>query len=725
MFDLDAIFKPQSIAILGASPNGGAAKPIITALRQFGYEGRIYPVNPKYEEIEGLRCYPSVAEIPERVDAAAIVTGAKAAVSLVDAAGESGVKGAVIFAVGFNESGTDGLLLENELRTAAHRHSMAVVGPNCMGALAPAHGTTLYSGALRDIESLRGRTAVISQSGSVAIALLGQARRLGGFSIVVSSGNETVCTAADYLKYAVEDPETDRVALFLEAVRDPERFRRAAVRAHELGKPIVALKVGKSAAAARNVAAHTGALAGSARVTSAFLRACHVHEVDSLSELTETIVLFQHATAPRGRRLGAIHPSGGEASLLIDAVHRHGLEFPPLRPQAAERMAAELHPWFADAANPLDAWGPIPYSLAYEMGLRVLADQDDIDAIVVLHDAADTGAEDDPEVSLNVIRYAKETQRQGGKPVVLVSNLGQSLDPRVVAALDDAGIPGLVGTDAAAVAVARWLAFHEAQRGPIVGSREPGKEFASPTLPEVSGSLNEVESKQLLAQFGISTPSERFVTSPDAAIDAAAEIGYPVVLKAVARSLEHKSDGGLVMLDIDDEAGLLAAILEVQSRLDGTPPDGFLVASYVAGAREVLVGITRDPTFGPTVVVGAGGVMTEILDDAAIGLPPLSVEQARALIDQLRIRPMLDEWRGRPPADVAALAELVVSMGDLALGLGDRLEAAEVNPVAVLPEGEGVVALDALVTLRGAEQDQMANGGRLEREPAMKPVPAP
>lgn len=699
--DLDAIFRPQGVAILGASPNSGGARQIVEWLRALDYPGSIYPVNPKYEEFEGFACYPSPADLPEGVTTAAIVTGASSAVSLLDAAGAAGIKGAAIYAVGFREAGSEGLALEDELRSVAQQHSMAVVGPNCMGALAPAYRNSLYTGSVGNLDLLPGRTGLISQSGSVAIALLGLAGRVGGWSMVVSSGNETVCTAADYLEYMVEDEHTDRITLFVESIRSAAQFEKAARRAQEKGKPVIALKVGRSEGGKQNVKAHTGALAGSARVTSAFLRSCGVLEVGSFGEFVETIIAIAHPVRPQGRRIGAIHPSGGEASLLLDTAEPLGLEFPPLTDAGRGRLARDLHPWFAGSRNPLDAWGPIWYADAYEAGLDVLGEQSDIDLIVMLQDVAGSFKDAPSEVSLNVIELGRQTQRKHGKPVILLSNPHADIHPGVTDALKRAGIPGLVGTDAGLRAIKHWLDFHDRQNRTF-DDDAPSRKMEIPTvaLPGGAGSMNEVESKAIFRELGIAAPQEQLASSVEEALEAAERIGYPVVLKAVGRSLEHKTDQGLVHVGLGDADALRRVGEDVARRLEGATWDGFIVAEQIQGAREVLLGVTRDPIYGLTVLVGAGGVFTEAFDDVALGMPPISLRDAESMVSQLRSRRILSAWRGQEPADVEALYDVISRMGDLAVALGDRLESAEINPLAVLPAGQGVRALDALVVLR-------------------------
>ena len=692
---MNAIFRPSAVAIMGASPSSAYARDTLRNLRTLGYTGPVYAVNPKYDEFEGMPCYPSLAAVPERVDLATIVTSARSAVGLLDQAGAHGVRAATIYAMGFGEPADTGDgTLEDELRRIAKRYAMAVIGPNCMGFMAPAFGVGTYFGVVPDVERSSGGTAVITHSGSVGSALLASTDRFG-IGVLVSTGNEAVTTAGEYLEYLVEDPRVTSVALFLEQIRNPQRFAAAALRALELGKPVIALKVGRTEASRANVVAHSGALAGSERVNSAFLDRCGIREVRSLGEMVETIVAFGQSHPPSRTGVGFVVGSGGELSMALDLAEPIGIEFPPLSAQTRERIVTELGAWARTMANPADVWGPIPYESCYRSVLSALGSQDDIGALVVSSDGTRPHWQPTPTIAVNLARFGVDAQEQTGKPVFILCNLNAHLREEVLEVLRPAGVPALEGTEHGLRALHHWLSWHARRRAPRPSIPPPVVPIA---LPPGAGALDEVASKQLLRAAGFAAPREVLVAPDGDLVTAARQIGYPLVLKAVSEAITHKSDLGLVRTGIGGPEQLADAATQMLR----IAPDlaGFLLVEQVNGHRELILGVQRDPQFGATVVLGAGGVLAEVLDDAVVGFPPLSKADAERMIDGLRTRGVLGPWRGLPAADRGALVDAVQAMGTFALAAGDRLESAEINPLAVLPEGQGVLALDGLVVRR-------------------------
>ncbi|GEL27103.1 hypothetical protein PSU4_60570 [Pseudonocardia sulfidoxydans NBRC 16205] len=691
---MNAIFQPSAVAIMGASPRSAHARDTLRNLRTLGYDGPVYAVNPKYDEFEGMPCYPSLADVPETVDLATIVTAAPSAVELLDQAGRHGVRAATIYAMGFADPGPDGAPLEEALQRTARHHGMAVIGPNCMGFMAPALGVGTYSGAVPDVDRVRGGVAVITQSGSVGSALLASTDRFG-IGVLLSTGNESVTTAGEYLDHLVQDDRITTVAMFLEQIRDPKRFEAAALRALESGKPVIALKVGRTDASRANVVAHSGALAGSERVNSAFLERCGVSEVRSLGEMVETIVAFGQPRRPSSSGVGFVVGSGGELSMALDLAEPIGVDFPPLEPVAKERIVDELGSWARTMANPADVWGPIPYEKCYRTVLSVLGGQDDVGALVVSSDGTRPDWQPTPTIAVDLARFAADAQEETGKPAFILCNLNAHLRAEVHEQLRPAAIPALEGTEHGLRALQHWLRWHAR-----VGAPRPPHPSTVPSvsLPDGAGPLDERSSKAVLAAAGIATPREVFVPAAADLAAAAEQIGYPLVLKGVSPTIVHKSDLGLVRLGVTDPGRLTAAADEMRS----AAPDltGFLVVEQVHGHRELIVGVQRDPQFGPTVVLGAGGVMAEVLDDAVVGFPPLTRSDAERMIDGLRTLAVLGAWRGMPAADREAVVAALQAMGALALAAGDRLESAEINPLAVLPEGQGALALDGLVVLR-------------------------
>jgi acetate---CoA ligase (ADP-forming) len=703
---LESLLRPRSVAILGASPNSQHARKILGNLRQLDFAGSVYPVNPRYERFEDLECFESVAATPEVADLAVIVTSARPAVSLLAEAAAAAVPAATMYAVGFRDPDETGHVLADDVRQIAARHRLAVMGPNCMGYMAPMWRTSSYTGVIPDVARMRGGTAVISQSGTIASALLASTDRIK-LSAVLSVGDELVTTAGEFLQYLIEEDEVTSVAMFLEQVRKPEIFEAAARRARELGKPIVALKVGQSHGARRAVIAHSGALAGSARVNSAFLDRCGISQVASLGEMIETLVAFGHPLRPRRRGVALVAGSGGVISMTLDIAEPIDLEFPPLSEESQQLVSARLGPWAAGMMNPADVWGPVPYAESYRCVLEALASQDDVGVLVVSSDGSRPEWHPAPAVNVNVAGIAAAIQQEQQIPVVMLNNLSAPTRSEVTDVTDPAGVISLQGTEHGLRALQHWIDYYNRPAPPVtpdLGTTAADvaaiRRAVEPLIENRRGVLSEAECKQIFRAAGIGSPAE-LVLQPGQDVRAAArELTFPLVLKVVSSSIAHKSELGLVRTGIADADTLEAVRAEMLRNLDSRPYEGFLLSEQVTGHREVILGLQRDEQFGLTVVVGAGGVMAEALDDAAVCLLPVDLEAADRMIGSLRARRIFGEWRGLLPADLPALRAAVVKMGRLALALGDRLESAEINPLAVLPAGGGVRALDGLIVLR-------------------------
>jgi acyl-CoA synthetase (NDP forming) len=706
---LESLLKPRSVAILGASPNSGHAKSILRNLRQLGFAGPIYPVNPRYDSFEDLKCFESVAATPQVPDLAVIVTSAKPATQLLGAAAAAGVPAATIYAVGFRDPDETGHVLATDVRQLAARHQLAMMGPNCMGYMAPMWRTSSYTGVIPRLDKMRGGTAIISQSGSIASALLASTDRIG-VSAVLSVGDELVTTAGESLEFLIEDDEVTSVALFLEQIRKPEIFERAARRARELGKPIVTLKVGRSDRARKAVIAHSGALAGSARVNGAFLDRCGISQVGSLGEMVETLVAFSHPLRPRRRGVALVGGSGGEISMTIDIADPIGIEFPALSERTRETVTSELGSWTAAMTNPADVWGPVPYTDSYRCTLDALAEQDDVGVLVVSSDGSRPEWHAAPAIGISVARIAVDIQHGHGKPVVLLNNLSARTHPDITNVTDPAGLVSLQGTEHGLRALQHWIDYYNRPEPPAAlgPDASAGDEVAAlrraiePLVAHRRGVLSEAECKEVFRAAGIPSPAEAFAHPAEDLREVARHLSFPLVLKVVSSAIPHKSELGLVRTGISGPDLLEAAKAEMVRNLGFRPYDGFLLSEQVTGHREMILGLQRDEQFGMTVVVGAGGVMTEALDDAAVSLLPVDDYTAGRMIGSLRVKRIFGEWRGLPPADLPALRNAVAKLGQLALALGDRLESAEINPLAVLPAGGGVRALDGLIVLQAA-----------------------
>jgi acyl-CoA synthetase (NDP forming) len=659
----------------------------------------VYPVNPGYDEIDGLRCYPSIGEIPEPVDLAILgVANARIERAMTEAA-EAGARSVATFSSLHEEAadrpgGPDAPPLRDRLAAIARAHGMAMCGGNGMGFMNEEHHLRV-TGFLTPETLRHGPVTFISHSGSSFSALAFNDRGIG-FNLLVSSGQEVVSTMADYMAYALERESTRVLALLLETVRDPATFRAELEHAAARDVPVLALKVGRTAGSQAMVTAHSGALAGEHGAYEALFEATGVHQVFTLDELADTMELFSSPRrVGRGRGIATVHDSGGERAMLVDLAHDLGVPFADVSDATLAAIQDALDPGLI-AANPLDAWGTgIDADAIFRASFTALAADDDTAAVGFVVDLTHQG-EPYNEGYLQIARDVWDTTT---KPFCVLSNLASAVSPAEAHVLRDHGIPVLEGTDSGLRAL-RHLLHDAAHRS--LPPLEPAAPLAVATRERWRGRLasgaplSELEGLALLADYGVPTVAAVPASSSDEAATVAESIGFPVALKTAASGVTHKSDVGGVLLGLKDEAAVGAAYEHVAARLG---PEVVVAAMAPAGV-EVAVGVVRDPSFGPLVLVAAGGVLVELLTDRRLGLPPLDEPRARRLVDGLQMRSILDGVRGAPPADVDALVHAVVRLSVLAEDLGDLLDALDVNPVVVA--ADGCVAVDALVVPRGA-----------------------
>jgi acyl-CoA synthetase (NDP forming) len=687
------MLEARSVAVVGASAReGSVGHQSLVELTEGGFEGPIYPVNPKYEEILGLRVYPQLDAIGESVDLVILAVSNALLEDQLRYAAEIGAGAAVIFASGY-EPPRDGVPpLTERLSTIAREAGMAVCGGNGMG-FANFEQRIRALGFDEPAEVKLGGTTFISHSGSAFSAMNHNVRGLG-LNLSVSAGQELVTTVADYLAYALTLESTRVVGMFIETVRDPGGFRAAMAAARERDVPVVALKVGREALTRRMVAAHSGALAGEDGAYEALFEADGVLRVESLDEMADTLALFEGGRRAGPGGLASVHDSGGERALLVDSAATVGVRLAEISPETERRMAELLDEGLA-AVNPLDFWGTGKDAPAVITGcIRALLEDDDVAAMAF---TVDLTTEDSPD--MGYIANALDTYFETQKPYAMLSNLSSGIDRNDVRTLEDAGIPVLEGT-LTGLAAFRHLFEHRDHRAlpPLAGSspvddatRERWRARLASGEP-----FDEREGLELLADYGVPvTPSEVVETLEDA-ISSAQGIGFPVALKTAMPGVTHKSDLGGVRVGLEDSAAVVGAYRELEETLG---PRVIVQALAPAGV-EVALGIVRDPQFGPLVLVAAGGVLVEVLKDRRLGLPPLDEARALRLVDRLQIRPLLDGVRGQPASDVDALAQAVVALSWLAHDLGEHLEALDANPVICRPEG--ALAVDALVIPRGS-----------------------
>ena len=696
---LERLLKPGSIAVYGASENPGPGRRILEMLDKLGYEGTVYPINPRYETVLGKRCYPGIEAIPEGIDAIVFCVNHKLVVEPLRVAAARGYGAAVILDGGFAEAGEEGRRRQHELECAARDAGMAVCGPNCMGVLSPHHRTSLYTSNLLHPEKLPGNVAIVTQSGSIAIGLLTDCRRFG-FSHVVSTGNEAVTTTADFIDYLADDPHTRVIATFTETIRDPERYVAALDKAAGRGKPVVVLKVGRSDRTRRAITSHTGGLAGEARVFSEVLKRHRAIEVGDMDELTEVLACCQGQRWPAGPKLGVLTASGGQAELILDVAGASGLRLLPLSEDGRREAERVIGPLTGDG-NPLDAWGDGKFDVNIPHGLKVLEDEPDVDSIVMVSDSRD----DSPMVPTRYTQYLAETARRTAKPCFFMNTRPGLFRQEFADALRAAGVPTIGGARQGLGAVdrlARWAVpgFAPLPEPPRTARVAACVRNGNRQRPR----LNEVDAKGLLGEAGLPVVREAIVASREEALQAARDIGYPVALKVASDDIPHKSDLGLVATGLADDGAVARSFDDMAAKLEGlsTPAADavFIVQAMVRDAVELFMGVSRDPDFGPVLAFGFGGVLVEIFDDVVLRPLPLRDGDVNAMIGETRGRRLLGGVRGQAPRDVQAVRECLTALAEFAWAERDSIAEIDLNPVMSLPRGQGCTIVDALIVPR-------------------------
>jgi acyl-CoA synthetase (NDP forming) len=712
------------VAVVGASARPGSfGDTLVGQLLAGGYRGAVHLVNPRYREVAGRPCHPTLADLPGPVDLAVLAVPNAALEAQLQAAADAGIPAAVIFASCLDpEPGPSGGRQAPPSTGAPLRTPPDRAGPPLaerLAAIARAAGMTVCGGNGMGFfnldQSLRvcgypepadlppGPVAVVSHSGSVFSALLHNRRGLR-FNLVVSAGNELVTSTAAYLDHALELPGTRVVALFLETVREPAAFRAALAKAAARAVPVVALKVGRGPTARAMVAAHSGALAGEDGAYQALFDAYGVAQVTTLDELADTCELLG-GRRPGPGGLAAIHDSGGERAHLLDVAERLRVPMAGISEATRERLAAVLEPGLPPT-NPLDAWGTgNDADEIFAACIQALLD-DPATAALALN--LDLTTEPTPETSYTGL--AVDAAASTTKPVAVIANLTAAADPTDAAGLRAAGVPVLEGTATGLAAFGHLLAYRDflAHPPPEVGTGGARGSQSPPSAPgpatrdrwrerlgEPGRVLDEAEGLALLGAWGVPAVAAEVANSLEEAVAAAGRVGWPVALKTAAPGVAHKSDVGGVRLSLDGPERLAAAYADLAVRLGPR----VLVAAMAGPGVELALGVVADPQFGPLVMVAAGGVLVEVLRDRRFALPPVDRRQALAMLDRLAVRPLLDGVRGAPPADLDAVAGAVASLSTLAVDLGDRLAALDVNPLLAGPDG--CVALDALVVAAG------------------------
>jgi acetyl-CoA synthetase (ADP-forming) len=690
--ELDRILHPRSVAVFGASDSkdkfGGR---IMSFLVQHGFAGDIYPINLRRAEVLGRRAYPAIAAVPAPPDVAILAVPGESLVQSVGEAAAAGVGCCVIISTGFAEAGTDGAARQAALVEIAARTGTRLVGPNCMGLIVPHHRLALCSSVVLDTERLRdGAVGLVSQSGALMVSIFDRAAADGiGFRHCVSLGNQADLEITDFVEYMVAEPGTEAICVYVEGLLDGARFRRALAAARRAGKPVLIVKTGRTEAGVKSARSHTASLAGAYDVFETVCR----EEGAVLAQEPEDMVRAAHFLVrhkrPRHGGVAILSSSGGGCGIASDRVSELRLPLARLAQATRDKLGEILLPPQAD--NPIDLGGrkpPEEIEIAGDAARILFADEAVSYGIAVLTSMP---------FFVRRTRLIGEAAQALDKPVMIALTPGRAADgPRQALAV--IGQFHFDGIEDALRTLTLVVEHDRLRAGQALEATRPAGLTSAAAASLLGGALAEGTVRQAVAQCGIRLAPERIVATPPEAGAAAAALGFPVALKAVASAIVHKTDAGAVRLNLRDRDEVVAAAADMAATL-GARLEGFVVQPMVRGQAEVIVGARRDPHFGPIVLVGLGGIAVEILKDVALAPAPVTPERARAMLDSLRAAPLFHGARGRPALDVAAVVDAVVRVSWLVTDLGRRLVDLEINPLIVGEHGRGAVAVDARATL--------------------------
>lgn len=690
---ISRLLQPRSVAVIGASADATktAGRPVSYLLKH-GFSGAIYPVNPKVARIGDLPCYPDVASLPGVPDVGIVLLGAERAHLAVRDLAQRGTAAAIVLASGYTETGEEGARRQKQLVEAAG--PMRILGPNTIGLVNLTDDIVLSAtGALEREHFPKGSIGAVSQSGGILGALLSRAAPRGiGLSKLISTSNEVDLELADFIDHLADDEATKVIALYIETVRNPAKFRAAALKAARNGKPVVAFKIGRSEAGAKAAVSHTGALAGADRMYDALFKQVGVIRAQTFADLLDIPVALATGRKLRGNRVAILTSTGGAGTLVSDDLGMAGFDTPPPDAATAEALRAlQTGDHAVLDRNPIDVTlaGLKPDLL--RGAINVLLESPTYDALTIIVGSSSLAM---PELMAGAIQ---DCLPNSDKPVIAYVSPHA---PEVGALLTARGVPAFAAAESCTAALGAMLK---------VGRFEAPAEATSAQSPVAiddlpSGSLDEWQAKQLFARFGVPCAAERIVTSPAEAEDAARQLGGRVVLKILSSEITHKTEVGGVAVNLTPEtvgARLTAMAAEVEAKA-GVLPQRFLVQEMVTGGTELILGMHRD-ALGTAILLGMGGVTAELVKDTTMRLLPpqrgLSRADALGMAQELKTWPLLDGFRGRPKADIDALVDAIVAFSEMTAQLGDRLAEGEANPVFVLPQGQGVRAADGVVVL--------------------------
>jgi len=694
--DLDTLFAPTSVAVIGASNRpGSVGRAIFTNILLNEYTGTVYPVNPKDRSISGVRSYPSVQDLPESVDVAVVVVPAAVVPEVTEECGKKGVKNLIVISAGFREVGQDGATLERQVTTLARKYSMRMIGPNCLGTINTDPQVRLNASFASQMP-LRGSIAFASQSGSVGEAVIDYAASEGiGFSKFISVGNKADINENDVLEYLQTDQQTKVILLYIEDIVDGRRFVDTVTRVTQ-DKPIIAVKAGVSPEGAKAASSHTGALAGSDEAYNAILRQSGVIRVESIIDLFDYARAFAKQPLPRGNRVAIITNGGGPGIMATDASIQYGLQISQFSEVTKAKLRAGL-PKEASVNNPIDLVGDAQAD-RYELALQALQD-DSVDCSLVLLT---------PQAMVDLKKVAETIASVGPRTgkTILTSILGLTDITPAVEVLESNNIPHYVFPEAAVPALAamyeyqRWVTRPRTQVRHFDIDTKRAQEILSTAKSARLTNLPQDDALKILGIYGLPVIKTESASSKEDAVASAKRIGYPVAMKIVSPDVIHKIDIGGVKLDLNSDEDTSKAYDEIQRNVKSNLPnariEGVIVQEYLTGGAETIVGIHRDPKFGPLLMFGLGGIYVEAYRDVSFRLAPIRELSATNMIGEIRGNKILQGFRGQPPSDTGAIVECIQRLSQLSMELPDVIEL-DVNPLVALEHG--CRALDARIII--------------------------
>ena len=694
---LEMFFAPRSVAVIGAGREPGKlGHDVLNNLLQYGYKGQVYPVNPKADEILGLKSYPTVLDVPGPVDLAVIVVPARFVPDVMQQCGEKGVKGAVIISAGFKESGLEGVKLEREVVAIAKQYGVRIVGPNCLGIIDTVQPMDVsFAVGIPP----RGNIAFMSQSGALCTAILDWALANNiGFSYFVSLGNKADVDEVDLMEAWDSNPNAKVMIAYVEGLRDGRRFMDVARRVTRR-TPLIAVKSGNTEAGSRAVSSHTGSLAGSNRAYDAAFRQTGVLRAGSIQELFDWAIAFAYQPALRGNRIAIVTNAGGPAIMATDALESSGLKLAPLSKETIEHLQAQLPP-AANTYNPIDVLGDARAD-RYAVGIEAALKDPNVDGLIVILT---------PQVMTQIEETAHEVARLArlyDKPVV-GCYMGEAKVSAGIEILTREQVPNYPFPERAASALRAmydyrlWLERPAPEVKQFQVDRERVRSVFAQVRDDGRNTLGDAEARNIAEAYGLRVPKSKLATTPEEAVRFAEEIGYPVVMKIASPDILHKSDIGGIKVGVTGAGDVRDAFDLLIYRAQRFMPDaqiwGVQIQEMVVGAKEIIIGMNRDPQFGPMIMFGLGGIYVEVLKDVTFRIAPITAQEAREMVGEIRAHHLLEGVRGERAADIDAIVDCILRISQLVTDFPEIVEL-DINPLLVREAGAGAIAVDMRLVL--------------------------